>query len=733
MIGFFYDLFYILPLDIALVLSFLQYLGKKEISLAACLMSSVTVIFLLILRHSGKKERCLIGGGAAFALAGLFWVMGEERREILIKEYGFLGWILILTLFCIVIGKLAEKALWLRIIVSVTVVVNLIYLMISKIAISKVAVAASFLVLMIYILEIVQKYWKKSGYTEIKGHITLITPVILIVTILTCMIPAPVEAFDWSIAKDIWKKTVTEYMRISGYLTGQNDDYSYVGFSEEGSIASEIASNDKDVMTVYGIKSDDSLYMAGICFENFVNNEWETGPAEENNYRQFDYLETRTAISQYDPGHDSDYMLGENVRVESKLFNTRHIFLPGKVNFDSRNTDIPKYTETEESLLTNSKIRYGDSYSMDYYRLNFENPKMIEIINSDTPISENEWNTSLIKTSAGDREKVSYENYLKYRESIYEKYGPKEGLSPELEQIVKELFEGVDGNYERLKVLAEYMQTFEYNTNPGLIPSGIDSASDYLDYFILKSQSGYCVHYATAFVLLARECGYPARYVQGYYVKRTGNSTEVEVRERRAHSWAEVYLDNFGWLVFEATPGYETAGGWSVNGRSDGKGKNGFTPYIPEDANTEINLEAIPQEESRETIHPSYFIIPILLALFFGAVFIIINRLITNYRYRKLNSEEKVLYIIRHNLRILKILGYPISSFETIAEFRQRVIGDLPEKESSLGFLEIYEKILYSDYEICDSDLLHVREDYEGLKNMLKQRGFRYRFYFILR
>ncbi len=71
----------------------------------------------------------------------------------------------------------------------------------------------------------------------------------------------------------------------------------------------------------------------------------------------------------------------------------------------------------------------------------------------------------------------------------------------------------------------------------------------------LVEREGYCTHYATAFALLARELGVPARVALGY----APGSTQDEgghyvVTMRQLHAWAEVWFDGIGWIGVDVTP-----------------------------------------------------------------------------------------------------------------------------------------------------------------------------------
>ncbi len=79
---------------------------------------------------------------------------------------------------------------------------------------------------------------------------------------------------------------------------------------------------------------------------------------------------------------------------------------------------------------------------------------------------------------------------------------------------------------------------------------------DFAQWFLEDSDTGYCVHFATAATVLLRAAGIPARYVTGYAVNTVADE-EVTVYELDAHAWVE-YWDAFtGWHILDATPASE--------------------------------------------------------------------------------------------------------------------------------------------------------------------------------
>ncbi|WP_158587055.1 transglutaminase family protein [Motilimonas pumila] len=74
-----------------------------------------------------------------------------------------------------------------------------------------------------------------------------------------------------------------------------------------------------------------------------------------------------------------------------------------------------------------------------------------------------------------------------------------------------------------------------------------------IDDFLFNSKAGFCVHYASSFVFMARSLGLPSRMVTGYQGGEWDeNAGFITVRQYDAHAWAEVWLDG-KWQRFDPT------------------------------------------------------------------------------------------------------------------------------------------------------------------------------------
>ena len=108
---------------------------------------------------------------------------------------------------------------------------------------------------------------------------------------------------------------------------------------------------------------------------------------------------------------------------------------------------------------------------------------------------------------------------------------------------------------EQAEAIARFVRSSaEYDLNTG--PMDAD-AEDFALWFLQESETGYCVHFATAAVVLLRAADIPARYVTGYMVDtQAGQVTRVTAGN--AHAWAEYFVPQLGtWVVLEATPAEE--------------------------------------------------------------------------------------------------------------------------------------------------------------------------------
>ncbi|MGA2025229.1 MAG: DUF3488 and transglutaminase-like domain-containing protein, partial [Steroidobacteraceae bacterium] len=89
---------------------------------------------------------------------------------------------------------------------------------------------------------------------------------------------------------------------------------------------------------------------------------------------------------------------------------------------------------------------------------------------------------------------------------------------------------------------------FQYSLSPPRL--GANS----VDELLFTTREGFCGHYASAFVMLMRAGGVPARVVTGYVGGEWNRfGRYLLVRQSDAHAWSEVWLDGSGWVRVDPT------------------------------------------------------------------------------------------------------------------------------------------------------------------------------------
>ncbi|MDH3646186.1 MAG: DUF3488 and transglutaminase-like domain-containing protein [Gammaproteobacteria bacterium] len=92
-------------------------------------------------------------------------------------------------------------------------------------------------------------------------------------------------------------------------------------------------------------------------------------------------------------------------------------------------------------------------------------------------------------------------------------------------------------------------QEFTYTLTPPILDQ-----NNPVDDFLFSTQRGFCEHYASAFTLMMRAAGVPARVVLGYQGGELNPYAQhMTVRQSDAHAWSEVWLLGRGWVRVDPT------------------------------------------------------------------------------------------------------------------------------------------------------------------------------------
>ncbi|MCR5700639.1 MAG: hypothetical protein K6G76_00660 [Lachnospiraceae bacterium] len=300
-----------------------------------------------------------------------------------------------------------------------------------------------------------------------------------------------------------------------------------------------------DLNVVFVPYGNDAIYLRGFVGGEYGDNEWTDAFGYENE------PDFESEFNKYSLGQEKDLLKNDNGKYHAKAYMeirnvgaaTEYLYYPYYTEFDA---ETKKNIEGEEETL----FRNGSTKKYEYY------PKVVweEELGALTPDKIDKSNVSGVYLEVPDKNKEVIDEMCK-----------KIGLDASMTE-----YEIVD------KVRTFFAENYPYTLKPGVTPEG----SDFVNYFLTKNKKGYCAHFASSSVLIFREMGIPARYVEGYAFSMeevfTSDEAEgleasdyysgysalgdapvmnVEVSDANAHAWVEIYVDGFGWKTVEMTPG----------------------------------------------------------------------------------------------------------------------------------------------------------------------------------
>lgn len=305
----------------------------------------------------------------------------------------------------------------------------------------------------------------------------------------------------------------------------------------------------------------------------------------------------------------------------------------------------------------------------------------------------------------------------------------------------------VDVSTKRISIIEsvtnvkEYLrENAEYSLQPGAVPNG----QDFTEHFLFENKKGFCVHFATAGVMLLRAMGIPSRYASGYVIteddfilsnpisdddvtvsyledqkvvqgKVEQKTVSITLTDENAHAWVEVYVDGLGWIPCEMTPGYSQS--------EYGLGDMSYEDTEPETISESDNTTDEPETTTPPTTAPVYEhetnsyiednfdgssgvglnVLLIILAVIVLIVvadliarLVIVKRRLRSFKGRKRNKNAQNLY-----LYLEKILSY--------AEFK-----DLEKENLTKGFEKIFRRFDFVDEEKCVETVMVLQKLFYG-------------------
>lgn len=264
-------------------------------------------------------------------------------------------------------------------------------------------------------------------------------------------------------------------------------------------------------------------------------------------------------------------------------------------------------------------------------------------------------------------------------------------------QKIKELFNSPE---KKVSALVKFFQN--QSLTYSLKPEALD-INNTTDSFLFDKRLGYCVHFASSFVTMARMTGIPSRIVTGYKADKINSlNNYLAVKERDAHAWAELYI-NEHWIRVETTSTAsgiegETAEALGTNNTDKENNPlieraNLYLMYVKYQVETWIlyysNIRQLQLLQYAKE-NPRFIFLFVLSLL----VLVLVTFSITLY-FRRPRCTHKILCVLEPLLKKLKKDGYSREKGETLHQYFLRYMKDHPHENSIKEVDKYYETISY--------------------------------------
>ncbi len=361
--------------------------------------------------------------------------------------------------------------------------------------------------------------------------------------------------------------------------------------------------NVTDLTVEVAYKPDVAIYLKDYAGAVYNNNEWNELPDETYNDERYtncekyginpqEFADTLLDIASAEAINPNAILIKSHLK-NKKLFVPYCFENPGTFDFNKDNILISKENNISDfaykfnpmtaekaaqynEMLSRTIIPF-DSISDDKWKNNikdfFNSKGLTEYVDSICL----DYDISIIDPNLSSNGKAFMALLLEmdYRSFVYDNYlqVPDTDAMKEVRNAYSDILDNADIStaQNQISVLNAIRDKISSESIYSLRPGKTPANRDFVNYFLLENHKGYCTHFATSGVILARMAGIPARFATGYvlvgddFTVKNRNSSglySIDVKDNRSHAWAEVYISGFGWLPFEFTAGYNN---FSIN------------------------------------------------------------------------------------------------------------------------------------------------------------------------
>lgn len=644
------------------------------------------------------------------------------------------------------LSKLVTLSRWTKLVGVALVVAGMTGMLFSHTALCRMSIAALIMLLLVLLSDIV-RVW--NGRAD-ESNVIFLAPFLALFFIVIFFMPISDKPLDWSGVVDAYERIVaTTQDKFNKIPWGKLDyDNAEIGFDGSGTLISGMKNRNKKIMVVSGkYFNQGPTYIAGKIYTDFDGKSWSVVSVDYNpenipdgcNYSYGDYGRNMDMLEYYaciqatygmQSGVQTMLYRASDLKIKLVDVSSAFVFAPTKTMMSASN-NVDYYIDGD-NVYFKERAGYGYEYTVKNYIFNRRGE---DLISFRCDIAEEDWNEAVKYINNYGYSKPTYSDLQNYRKFIYETYCPEINIDAEVEALLAEITATADTDYEKLLCIEAWLKAHEYTLEVEAPGNDIDSPEKFLHHFLLEDTKGYCSYYATAFVLMARAEGIPARYVQGYRISTT-DAAEVTVISEMAHSWPEVYFEGIGWIAFEPTPNYSNTSEWGEPIKPEdfmedsSKDEFGDVDNLHHEEEFEVPVfeEVISENDDEEDAQMKRKLqIAIIVAAVIVGTMVLVPMIIAGIRlivlrvnFSKMNDRQKIIDLCERSLLVLECMGQKLMPGETLSEFAKR-------QETDIMFVDVYEEILYRK-EPCkgrkESEILiEVIDDFNSLYSAMKKNS----------
>lgn len=662
--------------------------------------------------------------------AFLYLLQNDGYDPSQVGNYQLLWAVLASFVIYFVLFKISELV-YVKVLFALIILMTPIYFTIQKLEFSKVSLILGLLYLCIMSLDLVER---KNGKYLIAFGIMMVA--------LSLLGPKSEDPIPWKKVSDLALDAAANIEDFVDIRKSKSGEFSLnqVGFSQEDKkLGGNVLGNKKRPLFKISIIRTGltKSYLSGSVKDYYSGTGWETTPYTpdpEFHRVRLELLEKLYYLYQSRVPSSENELFGKDVSYKLKIdrYKTDTVFYPEQcyriICGDNRYT----FAQKDANLRFSRRLKKKDEYQISGVVINELNPNFVAYLSGeigdtfkDSKGIENTLYLELFQqVQLTKRERLliesgEIEDLLKtYRKDYVSNHLQIPDSVPQrVKDLAEQITKDAKSPYEKAKLIQNYLRAnYEYTLKPGKNLEG-----DFVDNFLFQQKEGYCTYFTSAMCIMCRSVGIPTRYVEGLRISlKNPEKGWYSQYSNQAHAWTEIYLENYGWVRLDATPGFETMEyDWErreeIVASEIDYSEQYRNQYFSQSQNSLFHARSKGEKKGAIGIIVWMVVATLFLLVCVGIGFYYRSR----KQFDKLSKEDKIMHYMSKILTILRKRKYGIHTYETLKEYCERLKEEKLFSDSLFyEKMEWFEEVRYGNRKVEEGDVAWFKQ----FVNQIKKR-----------